>query len=87
MAQTQEGKLLWTNVRWTVVGLLPRGWMVKALFDKNTVGRDNAGETSVHKCKINYCRRLPRGWMVKVVSGTKTMGTDNIGKLKWYNFR
>ena len=28
------GKLLWTNVRWTVVGLLPRGWLVKALCGK-----------------------------------------------------
>ena len=61
--------------------------MVEALFDKNTFGRDNTGETSVHKCEINYCRRLPRGWMVKVVSGTKTMGRDNMGKLRWYNFR
>ena len=44
------------------------------------MGSDNAGETSVHKCEINYCRRLPRAWMFKVVSGTKTVGKDKMGE-------
>ena len=39
VGRDNTGKLLWTNVRWTVVGLLPRRWMVKALFGKITVGR------------------------------------------------